>query len=340
LSVAVRPESLPMKKHILALALTALLPMVSTVVHAAVKPTEDDGPKYPEIWQKAGPQERLKALRAAELDGDRLLAERIFGLSVSSDTTVSDLALENDEINGMVDAVLAGAITTGTPDYKEDGQVQVVRVVNIQEITEKLKRFVKGRILANGKTVTDSDEVHASRSVQDKTIDVMGNAALPGSEGQNKILAKRAAEMDAYRRLAARIMGQKISGDTTVKDMAVENDKIVAGLAHVLKAATPTAITYHKSDGTCDVTMEVKFADVIRTIRIFAKNGSSSTHINDEVKTRVFSETGHGAPRVALDSKTPHIAGSPTSDTPEGSPSSTDVKAVITETIQSQPVLQ
>ena len=310
------------------------------LLHAAVKPTEDAGPTYPAIWQKAGPQERLKAVRAAELDGDRLLVERIYGLSVGSDTTVSDLALENDEINGMVDAVLAGAVTVGAPEYKDDGQVQVVRAVNIQEITEKLKRFVKGRILANGKTVTDSEQVHASRSVKDKTIDVMGNAALPGSEGQAKILAKRAAEMDSYRRLAARIMGQKISGDTTVKDMAVDNDKIVAGLAHVLKAATPTAITYHKSDGTCDVTMEVKFADVVRTIRVFAKNGSSSTHINDEVKTRVFSETGHGAPRVALDAKTPHIAGSPTSDTPEGSPSAAELKAVVTETIQSQPVLQ
>ena len=309
-------------------------------IHAAVKPTEDAGPTFPAIWQKAGPQERLKAVRAAELDGDRLLVERIYGLTVGSDTTVSDLALENDEINGMVDAVLAGAVTVGNPDFKEDGQVQVVRAVNIQEVTTKLKRFVKGRILADGRKVTDSEEVHANRSVKDKTIDVMGNAALPGSEGQKKVMAKRAAEMDAYRRLAARIMGQNISGDTTVRDAALENDKIVSGLVHVLKAATPTAITYHKSDGSCDVTMEVKFADVIRTIRILATNGSSTTHVNDQVKTRVFSETGHGAPNAPLDAKTPHIAGSPTSDTPEGSPKGVDLKAVITEAIQSKPVLQ
>ena len=56
---------------------------------AAVKPTEEEGPVLPEIWVKAGPRERLKATRAAELDADRLLAERIYGLQIDSETTVN-----------------------------------------------------------------------------------------------------------------------------------------------------------------------------------------------------------------------------------------------------------
>ena len=40
----------------------------------------------------AGPCERLKATRAAELDADRLLAERLYGVQVDADTTVADLA--------------------------------------------------------------------------------------------------------------------------------------------------------------------------------------------------------------------------------------------------------
>ncbi|MCX6963070.1 MAG: hypothetical protein NTZ08_11570 [Verrucomicrobia bacterium] len=61
--------------------------LLPSVVQAAVKPTEESAPKLPEIWQKAGPRERLKATRAAELD-----AERIYGLEVDSETTIAPTA--------------------------------------------------------------------------------------------------------------------------------------------------------------------------------------------------------------------------------------------------------
>jgi hypothetical protein len=41
------------------LALTATSLVSNASLHAFVKPTEEDGPKLPEIWVKAGPQERL-----------------------------------------------------------------------------------------------------------------------------------------------------------------------------------------------------------------------------------------------------------------------------------------
>ena len=74
---------------ILSAAFGLLLP---SLVQAAVKPTEESAPKLPEIWQKAGPRERLMATRAAELDADRLLAERIYGLQVDSESTSAPTA--------------------------------------------------------------------------------------------------------------------------------------------------------------------------------------------------------------------------------------------------------
>ena len=126
-------------------ALLALALVAIPTMKAAVKPTEVDGPKLPPIWEKAGPQERLKAVRAAELDGDRLLAERVYGLMVDADTSVQDLALQSDAVKGAVEATLVGAITQGEPDYKDDGQVQVVRAVKIQEITKTLSRVIRAR---------------------------------------------------------------------------------------------------------------------------------------------------------------------------------------------------
>jgi hypothetical protein len=279
---------------ILLLSLCALAHLSDSQLQAAPKPTEEDAPKLPEIWEKAGPQERLKALRAAELDGDRLLAERVYGLMVDADTSVQDLALQNDAVKGAIRATLIGAVTAGDPEYMPDGRVQVVRAVKIREITDTLNRVIKGKRLQDGSLVTTEDKAKTDRDVKDKVIDVVGNAALPGSEGQQKIMAKRAAELDAYRRLAGRMLGVKIKGDTTVREMVLADDRILAALSQSLKAATPTAIKYNKGDGSCAVTMEVKVSDIIRTTERYVKGDTTRTEIHDEIETKTFSETGMG----------------------------------------------
>ena len=161
--------------------------------YAAVKPAEEAAPRLPEIWQKAGPRERLKATRAAEIDADRLLVERLYGLQIDSNTTVFDLTAGDDKIAGAVSASLVGSLTIGEPEYLADGRVQVVRAVKIQEVVETLNRVIKGKRLADGSFANSSENEKTDRSVTDKVIDVMGNAALPGSEGHQKIMAKRAA---------------------------------------------------------------------------------------------------------------------------------------------------
>jgi hypothetical protein len=300
---------------------------------AAVKPTEEEGPVLPEIWVKAGPRERLKATRAAELDADRLLAERIYGLQIDSETTVKDLAETDDAIAGAVSATLVGSITTEPPEYLEDGRVQVVRAVKIREVIDTLNRVVKGKKLEDGSVATVSDVVKTDRKTNDKIIDAMGNAAIKGSEGHQKIMAKRAAEMDAYRRLAGRMMGVKIEGNTTIRDFALENDEILASLSQVLKAATPTAIKYNKSDGSCEVTMEIKTQDIIRTTRRFLKGNTTKTQIKDEIEEKTFSETGMGAMRDIAQGDAPSGGSSPDEAFEE-------TEMILKQVVQSGPVVQ
>jgi hypothetical protein len=300
---------------------------------AAVKPTEEEGPVLPEIWVKAGPRERLKATRAAELDADRLLAERIYGLQIDSETTVKDLAETDDAIAGAVSATLVGSITTEPAEYLEDGRVQVVRAVKIREVIDTLNRVIKGKKLDNGSVATISDVVKTDRKTNDKIIDVMGNAAIKGSEGHQKIMAKRAAEMDAYRRLAGRMMGVKIEGNTTIRDFALENDEILASLSQVLKAATPTAIKYNKSDGSCEVTMEIKTQDIVRVTRRFLKGNTTKTQIKDEIEEKTFSETGMGAMRDIAQGDAPSGSSSPDEAFEE-------TEMILKQVVQSGPVVQ
>jgi hypothetical protein len=165
----------------------------------------------------------------------------------------------------------------------------------------------------------------------------MGNAALPGSEGHQKIMAKRAAEMDAYRRLAGRMMGVKIDGNTTVRDFALEHDEILASLSQVLKAATPTAVKFNKSDGSCEVTMEIKTQDVIRTTRRFLKVTTTKTEIKDEVEEKTFSETGMGAMRDVAQGDAP--SGGSASGGSKSEPFF-ETEIILKEVVQSGPVVQ
>lgn len=339
------------QQHIVAATIAAFSTILTpSQAQSAIKPTEEAGPNLPEIWQKAGPRERLKATRAAELDADRLLAERIYGLQVDAETTVADLAAKEDTIGSAVSATLVGAVSTAAPEYLADGTVQVVRAVKIREVINTLNTAVKGKILSDGSFETVSNKTKTNTETKDSVIDVMGNAALPGSEGHQKIMAKRAAELDAYRRLAARMMGIKISGETTIRDMALENDELVAGLSHVLKGAAPTAIKFNKDDGSCEVTMAVKTADVLRTTKRIVKGDKVTTTIKDSIEEKTFSETGHGAMREVTQGDAPseEVNENIPSDQPivdakvkvSGIDPFFETTAIIKQVVQSEPVVQ
>jgi len=70
-------------------------------------------------------QGKLKAARAAELDGMRKLAEQVFGLEINSGTTVRDFVTQHDTIRTQVDSILVGA-TSGEPRF--EGGVATVTV--------------------------------------------------------------------------------------------------------------------------------------------------------------------------------------------------------------------
>jgi len=162
-------------------------------------------------------------------------------------------------------------------------------------------------------------------------------------------MAKRAAEMDAYRRLAGRMMGVKIEGNTTIRDFALENDEILASLSQVLKAAAPTAIKYNKSDGSCEVTMVVKTADVLRTTKRTVKGDKVKTTIKDQVEGKTFSETGRGAMREIAQGDSPtDSTGSVPTNQPiidaevkiSGNDPFFETTAIIKQVLQSGPVVQ
>ncbi|MEK7757928.1 MAG: hypothetical protein AAB385_12020, partial [Planctomycetota bacterium] len=86
------------------------------------------------------------------------------------------------------------------------------------------------------------------------------------SDAQNKLLAKRAAEADCYRKLAECVYGVKITSDTYVRDFITESDQIRAGVDTFIKGIRLGQPRYF-DDGVCEVDGEVTVAKLITTIK-------------------------------------------------------------------------
>ncbi len=295
-------------------ALIGLTLLGVTTATAAPKPVvkAEADTKLPAIWRKVPAAQRLSLVRAAEMDALRILAERIAGLALDEESTVQDLAATSDEVRGELAAVLRGVKTTEGPTYYEDGRVEVVRAVKVAQLIRSLTQ-------KNGGTPT------ASLDTREEMMDALGNAAIPGSPGQKRIMAKRAAEMDVYRRLAERVAGVHLTGETTMKDFVAKDDKLRATFSHTIKSAEITSIVYNE-DGTATVEATLKIGPLVRTIVKHKSAQGAVLKVEETAEQQEISETGNGAPAE---------------ETPNGAsaPSSKEVETVISSVLAVIPVV-
>jgi hypothetical protein len=251
--------------------------------------------QYPEVFEKAGPQERMKAVGAARILAQRNLLERIKGLQLDAKTYIYDLLMQDDTINASLNQVIVGA-TADDPVYREDGRVEVVAKVKMEQVISTLKNHILQKKIAGLPiTVARLDELDIT--VKSKIVDALGESAIPGSVGEKRIQARRAAQLDAYRNLVARMMGMQITSKTKVKDYVLQSDKVMAALTSVIQGAEETSIQYDPSDNSCKVKMRVRIADIYRVIELYVKG--SEDVLKDRIETNVssFEEEGNGSPR-------------------------------------------
>lgn len=298
----------------------SILAIVAAVCAAGVLvPTATAAPKVtvkkgttaalPEIWQSVPTAKRLQYVRAAEMDATRILAERIMGIAISGDTTVKDLAAASDTVKGALAATLKGVKTVGKPVYHEDGRVEVVRAVKIRTLMESVTQQLNGRKLSVEQEVVTSD------------IDALGNAAIPGSDGHARVMAKRAAELDVYRRLVERAAGVEISAGSTLRDFVVESDEIKAAFSNTVKSAEITGITY-QDDNSAEVTATLKIGPLVRIItKTVAANGTV-INTTEVAKQLEIEETGAGVPPAPGEK---HAAAT--------APSTTEIDLIITQAL-------
>ncbi len=115
---------------------------------------------------------------------------------------------------------------------------------------------------------------------------VLSLAAEAGAQTdpQTRLMAKRAAKVDALRNLAEMVYGVQVNSRTTVRDFVTQSDVIRAKLDSVIQGAREVDYV-ERPDGTAEVTVEITLGQVEDIL---------GRRLSYDYQT--FTATGYGAP--------------------------------------------
>jgi hypothetical protein len=121
---------------------------------------------------------------------------------------------------------------------------------------------------------------------------------------QTKLLSRRAAEADAYRKLAECVYGLQVNSRTYVHDFVAESDEIRGDVDTFIRGIRLGSPTWY-ADGSCEVPAEVTVAKVVETLRAaHARHykgddieSSDFESITRRIEKKVIKVIGMGAPR-------------------------------------------
>ncbi len=230
--------------------------------------------RLPAIWDRRCTADgRIAAQKAARADGGRKLSRRIKALRLGANTTVADLAAADRTIRKQIDLFCVSAAKIGTLLYHTDELIVDVKIqIRTQDLAAKLKslhakhyrgdkiaaadfnrltaagspkiieaigsgtppeRYLRGAPTARGATAL-------KRPAWPKTITAQGAAAVHPT-GENKaqatLRAKRAAEAEARKNLAAKVNALPVAKGMTVKQFVASSERIASDMNTYLNDA-------------------------------------------------------------------------------------------------------
>ena len=95
--------------------------------------------------------------------------------------------------------------------------------------------------------------------------------------GQQKLMAMRAAQVDAYRSLAEQVYGFRITGSTTVSAFATQSDSIRSYVDALIRGARVISMA-SIADGNFEATVELELSH--QFVDCFALNGTCGVRSN------------------------------------------------------------
>ncbi|MBN1341708.1 MAG: LPP20 family lipoprotein [Phycisphaerae bacterium] len=249
----------------------------------------------PAMAEVTAAQNKLLAKRAAEADAYRKLAECIQGMQINSSTYVKDFVTESDVIQSDLDTFIRG-VKLGKPRWYDDGSCEVEAEVSVATIITTLKEIHSRDYKGDRIKAVDFEQM--TQRIKTDKVRVVGMGAprpdlppdLPEGVAEElggpptpprppipaiwqkipvnqRLMAKRAAELDAKRKLLERIKGIRIDSRTQVRDFVTESDVINTEAMGRLTGARVVREYYHDDELIAEVTVEVPVEWVIETVK-------------------------------------------------------------------------
>jgi hypothetical protein len=188
-------------------------------------------------------QARLMTKQAAKLDAMRRLTEQLEGVEIDSATTVKNFVTEDDEIRSRVQGFIRGAEVVSEEEL-DDGSWEVKMRMSLRPLARVIK---------------PARRTSRRPAPRKRAPGVM-------SPAQARLMAERAAKLDAYRQIAEHIKGVSIKSNTTVRDFMAKDDRIRSRVDAIIRGARVTDRRFN-DDGTVEVDMELKHPDITQVIR-------------------------------------------------------------------------
>ena len=243
-------------------------------------------------WALQPGQQKLLAKRAAIVDGYRNLAERIKGLKINANTYVRDFVAEADEISTSLVTFIKGARVVGPARYYDDGSAEVNVEITLQELVMQLQRvyttyhhlchdhvysFDQMVMINRLKVIRETGRGAPRENPVDMGAPVVPiqetlaspTSGIPGWENvsaRGRMMAERAAKVDAYRNLAERVKGLQITADTYVRDFVAESDQIQTRVDTFMKGIKTVGAYRYSPDGICQVDVEVAIQTIVKEL--------------------------------------------------------------------------
>ncbi|HUJ75788.1 MAG TPA: hypothetical protein VL359_13050 [bacterium] len=138
------------------------------------------GTGVPASFAQTPGQKNVTAMRAARLDAARNLLELIKGVAITSDTTVQQAMVSNDQVTTSIQGQLQSIREVDRPHYFSDGSIQIKLEANLRQVVpQDLYLGAPQDLTQGGSAPAPGGGISTSTTYTGLIIDARGTGVTP-----------------------------------------------------------------------------------------------------------------------------------------------------------------